>query len=351
MNPLGDRGRYTRVMRTLLQRQPLRRTSLRRTASAACALALAGVLVAAPGAAEDDAAPPATGTAAATTLALLSYNRELCDDIAGKLVNHWRGLSSSPEAQLEAMRRRVVDREISTLASARSASDLVDRFLPQVRQETNRKTGDALERQHDLVVELCDTIAYPNGTQESFEAELAVILDRIESEQAELGRLEVVSESALESALAPYLGHLQMAGVEAEGEFRDYIDSLKPPPQLPSLQDHMEAWHRGYAQAVLPTKQALGKYLGSRRANDATMISTSCREILAAVIPLLRNERALGAPLPAVTKPLRRAFTELKMMASHCTAGRSREMETHYREMQAQLAAASGVLAEFTLKP
>ncbi len=318
--------------------------------SIACTLVLARLLLASSGAAED-VAPPAAGTAATTTMALLSYNRELCDDIAGKLVVYWRGLGSSPKAQLETMRQRVVSRELSTLASARATSDLVESFLPQVQQEAGGKTGDALKRIHELVVELCDTVAYPNGTQETFEAELAVILDRIESEQAELGRLEVVSDDALAGALAPYLGHVQMAGVEAEGEYRDYLDSLKPPPELPSLQDHMEAWHRGYSQAVLPTKQALGKYLSGRRANDPKVIRTACREILAAVIPLLRNQRALEPPFPKIIKPLRRAFSELKMMASECTAGRSREVETHYHEMQVQLAAASGLLAEFTLKP
>ncbi len=333
-------GRYTQAMRSRIRRR-----------HGACALTLAGVLFAAPCAAQDNVAPPAPGTAAVTTLALLSYNRELCDDIAGKLVIHWRGLGSSPKAQLETMRQRVVNRDLSTLASARAASDLVEGFLPQARKEAGGKTGDALGRLHDLVVELCDTVAYPDGSQATFEAGLAEILDRIESEQTELGRLEVVSEDALEKALAPYLGHVQMAGVEAEGEYRDYLDSLKPPPELPTLQDYMEAWHRGYAQAVLPTKQALGRYLQGRRANDPAMIRTACREILAAVIPLLRNDRALKAPVPAVVKPLHRAFTELKMMASQCTAGRSREMETHYREMQIQLAEASGVLAEFTLKP
>lgn len=319
--------------------------------SAACTLALAGILSTVPCAAQTDAAPPASGTAATAILALLSYNREQCDGIAGKLRTRWRGLGSSPETQLENIRQYVVDRELSTLASARAASDLVESFLPQALAETNKKTADALERMHRLVVELCDSVAYPDGTQEAFDAELAETLDRIEAEQAELGRLEVVSEEAMGKALAPYLGQLQMAGVEAEGEYRDYLDSLKPPPALPTVQDLMEAWHRGYSQAVLPTKQALGKYLKSRRDNDSTAIRTSCREILAAVIPLLRNDRALKAPVPVVSKSLRRAFTELKMMASHCTAGRSREMETHYLEMQIQLGKASSVLAEFALKP
>ncbi len=329
------------------------RSRVFRARATACALTLAsGMLLAAPAGAQDGVAPPARGTAVATTFALLSYSRELCDGIAGKLVVHWGKLGSSLESQLETMRQRVVDRDLSSLASARAASDLVVKnFLPRVREETDSKTGDALERLHGLGVELCDTIAYPSGTRETFQDNLAAILDRIEREEAELGRVLVVGEDALEDAMEPYLEHVQMAGVEAEGEYRDYLDSLKPPPEQPTLQDRMEAWHRGYSRVVLPTKQALGKYLHGRRANDPTAIRTSCRELLAAVIPLLRNERLFKAPLPAINKPLNRAFTELKQMASECTAGRSREMEVHYRQMQVQLAAAAGLLAEFSLKP
>lgn len=332
--------RYTRAMSIRPHRSLLMLAAL-----------MATLLLAVPCAAAGGPAPPTSGKAAATALALLSYNRELCDGIAGKLVAHWRGLGSSPEAQVEAMRQRVVNREISTLASARAISDLVETFLPQVREEAGNQTGAGVERLQAVEVELCDAVAFPSGTRETFEVKLATLLDHIEREEAELGRLLVISEEALQSALAPYLGHVQLAGVEAEGEYRDYLDSLKPPPKLPTLQEFMEAWHRGYTQAVRPTKQALGKYLRGRQSNDSTAIRTACREILAAVIPLLRNDRAFEAPFPKVTKPLNRAFVELKLMASQCTAGRSHEMETHYREMQVQLTSAAGLLAEFSLKP
>ncbi len=315
------------------------------------ALAATSIWPVAPCRADDTVAPPATGTAVMTTLALLRYNRELCDGIAGKLVIHWRGLGSSPAAQLETMRKLVVDSELSNLASARAASDLIESFLPRVREEARSKIGEALKRLHVLEVELCDAVAYPSGTQEQFEAKLASTLDQIESEEAELGRLMEVKDDALQSALGPYLGHVQIAGIEAEGEYRDYLDSLKPPPELPTLKDHMDAWHRGYAAAVLPTKQALGKYLRGRRDNDSVVIRDSCREILTLVIPLLRDNRVFKAPAPEVFKPLNRAFVELKQMASECTAGRSREMELHYKEMQVQLSSAAGLLAEFSLRP
>ncbi len=313
-------------------------------------LALAAT-AALPAAASDDVPPPAAGKAAQTTLALLGYNRELCDGIAGRLVAHWGKLGSTTPSQLETLRQRVVERELSNLASARATADLVENFLPRVLDEAGSETGAFIERLHRLEIELCDTVAFPDGSRQAFETELAKILDRIEGEEAELGRLLVVPEDVLKNALAPYLGHLQLAGVEAEGEYLDYLEGLKPPPELPTRQDLMNAWHRRYAPAVVPTKQALGKYLQGRRNNDSVLIRTACREISATVIPLLRNDPVFQAPEPKIGPALRRAFFELKAMASECTAGRSRETEIHYREMQSRLSAAAGLLAEFSLKP
>ncbi len=196
----------------------------------AAALAAAGAL---PGAASDGLPPPAAGQAAQTAMALLRYNRELCDGIAGRLVSHWAKLGSSTQAQLETLRQRVVDRELSNLASARAAADLVENFLPRVREEAGGETSAVFKRIHRLEVELCDTVAFPDGTKQAFEAELTRILDRIEGEEVELGRLLVVPEEVLKNALEPYLGHVQLAGVEAEGEYLDYVESLKLPPSSP----------------------------------------------------------------------------------------------------------------------
>ena len=316
--------------------------------------AFLATVLAAPCAAQDDvdAPMPPAGKAAETVLALLTYSREQCDGIAGKLVTAWRRLSSSPATQVETMRQWVVDHELSTLASAREASDLVqDQFLPRAREEASRDVADYLGRLQVLMVELCDTVALPSGPREAFESEVAEILDQVDRQETELGSLLPVSEEDLKSALGSYLGNVQLAGVAAEGEYRDYLDSLKPPPKQPTFQELMEAWHGGYSRAVMPTKQALGKYLRSRQNNDSAQIRLSCREILAVVIPLLRDERALEAPLPAVGVALRAAFSELRSMATECTAGRSREMEVHYRKMQVKLADAAGHMAEFSLTP
>lgn len=311
-----------------------------------------GLCVSAAAPAQTDDLPRMTpAERAESVVALLHYNRELCDRIAGKVIAYWNGLSASPEAELEAVRQLVVSRELSNLAQSREVADVVEDLLTELDGESDRETLASLGRLQKLEVELCDTVAYPKESRQRFEDDLATTLDRIEQEESELGRLLVVSAAQRESALAPFLARIQMAGVEAEGEYRDYLESLKPPPQQPTQQELMEAWHRQYSAAVQPTKQALGKYLAGLRASDSTQMREACREISAAVIPLLRRKQVFEAPFEKVTRPLYRAFVEIKQMAAECVAGHSREREEHYSAMQTQLANASGLLARFSLQP
>ncbi len=301
--------------------------------------------------AQDSPAEPKASGAAESALALIHYNRDLCDGIAGKVVAYWRGLTSSPGSQLETVRQFVVSRELSNLAQGREVSDIINELIPRAADEAGSRISGSLERLQELEVELCDTVAYPTASRDAFEGNVGDLLDRIEREEAELGRRWAVPEEVLETALTPHLERILLAGVEAEGEYRDYLESLKPPPVEPTTQELMDAWHQGYARAVHPTKQALAQYLKGRRTNDSALIRTACRQVLAAVIPLLRRDNVFVAPVGTINSPLNKAFLEIKHLATHCVAGRSREVEDHYAEMQAQLAIASQVLAEFSLRP
>ncbi|MEM7587198.1 MAG: hypothetical protein AAF560_27660 [Acidobacteriota bacterium] len=307
------------------------------------------IALAAPAAADNAGVDVPRGRFGEAVVALLNYNRETCDGIAGKVVSYWSG-SSSPD-DVESVREYVVQRHLSELAQSREAADLVEKLMPRVREEADRETSSSLVRLHEMEVELCDTVAYPNGTRQEFEDELRRLLDRIEQEEAELGRLLVVPPDRLQSAMDLFLSRIQLAGVEAEGEYRDYLESLKPPPREPTLQERMDAWHSVYAPAVLPTKQALGKYLQGRKANDNKLVHSACREITAAVIPLLRSEQVFHAPIGPLRQPLKRAFVQIRLLATECVAGRWHEVEGHYTEMQTQLAIASGILSEFSLRP
>ncbi len=295
---------------------------------------------------------PSRGQWASTTLALLKYNRDLCDGIAGKVMQKWSTLGGTPEQQEQQVREFVVHEKLSDMAAGRATADIIHRFLKRAREEVGTETAAALERLEQEITTLCNTVALPSAPRESFEQALDEVLGRIEREEGELGRLLVVPDEVLEAVLEPYLIPIRMVGLDAEGEFLDYLESLRPPPRQPTAQELMDAWHsRRYSPAVRTTKVALGKYIRGRQGNDFRAQATACREISAAVIQLLRHEDVFKSPDPAVFEPLRRAFIELRLMASQCTAGRSREVEEHYQEMQKHLGRAAGVLGKYSLSP
>lgn len=325
------------------------------------ALALAALLAAhATYAAGSDISLPPEGQSAATTLALLDYNRRLCDGVTGKVLNTWRSLGDGPRAE-QRIRDVVVERELADLAAGRAASDIVRSFLPRARAEAGTETAASLERLHQLIEELCDTVAWPTAPRGRFATGVRDLLDRIDREQEELGRLLVVPEDALEDALEPYLTAIQLAGVEAENEYLDHLESLKPKPRGPTLEELMQAWHGRYSEAVGPTKQALGQFLQARAANDSRAISQACREILAAVIPVLRDDQLFKLPTPQIPAskgitmetyaPLRQAYEEIRQLAFDCNAGRQREAHADLAEMERQLQIAAAHLGKFSLAP
>ncbi len=135
------------------------------------AASLLGLLLGLPtlAVAESDDLPDSTSAQQAqAAVALLHFNRDLCDRIAGKVIAYWGGLAASPEAELEAVRRFVVNRELSGLAESREAADIVESLLDELRAESDKETSASLERLQHLEIELCDTVAYPKDSREHY---------------------------------------------------------------------------------------------------------------------------------------------------------------------------------------
>lgn len=303
---------------------------------------------------------PEHGTYAPTALALLGYNKTICDGIAGSVLEYWQGLAS--EAPLDKVQGRLLQGDtLSDLAAGRFASDIIRSLLPRARRETDSETGGALERLYELETELCDTVAYPNLPLQQFKGKLQGLLDQIEREEEELGRLLVVPDEQLASFLEPYLQPIQLAGFEAQNEYLDYLESLKPAPKQITVQEVMLQWHGNYAQAVQPTKLALGRYIRARKENDFRGMSTACREILAEVIPLLKRRAVFSPPKqkypvergihPEFYRPLYDAYEAMRTMATHCAAGRSREVLESLNEMQGKLQESAAYLSKYKVTP
>jgi hypothetical protein len=293
-------------------------------------------------------------------MALLDYNRNACDALAGRVIARWQGWGDSDDG-LEKARDYLVNHELTELAASRAAGDITRSLLTPARSEAGAETVSSLERIAGLVQRLCDTVAWPTGGRGDFETAVRGLLDRIETEEEELGRLLVMTEEEKKAALDPYLTPIQLAGVEAQSEYLDYLESIKPEDRGPTVPELIHAWHRRYAAATAPTKKALGDYLKARGENDNRGMAEACRKILAAVIPVLRDEDNFKLPVRLIPAsrgiamqlyfPLHLAYDEIRELAVDCTAGRSREVQDHFDEMQKQLQITAQYLAKYSLAP
>lgn len=339
--------------------------------------ALCWVLLTAAGLRSDPtAAPePEAGAWAPTTLALLHHNHRLCTMIAGDALAFWQhgqpaaGAAPTLEATEQSLRGIV-----SHLAEARTTADLIRRFMPRAKEEVDLETAASLERLAGMQSGLCDTVAnmqdaLTNSTLEglkqraqtvplpsvertaAYADEIGQREAQIEREENELGRLLVVPESDLSSALQPYLLPIQLAGVEAEGELGDQLDKLKPKEHVPTMAERMAAWHTVYSAEVRPAKQALGRYLTARNQNNAQGMGKACRELSETTVHALEKPRIFVAPDPKIDDSIRRAYVNLQLLAGYCTSGRFREVDVQLREAQEELAQAAEQLAPYGLLP
>ena len=293
---------------------------------------------------------PGKGQWAPTTLALLHYNRDLCDTIAGRVRERWASLGDNGQGE-KAIRDFVLNSSLSDLAAARAAADMAQSLLTGAREEAGQETGASLTRLAELGTSLCDTVALPTAPRKSFEDQIAGLLGRIDRESTELGRLLVVPQSTLDAALEPYLVPIQIAGIEAEGQYLDYLESIRPKPQPPTQAELMAAWHKGYAAKTEGVKRALGIFLAARQQNDSGQIRASCRQITAQIIPILRDKAMFKTPDPELDIPLREAYEEIRELANHCSAARFREVDKQIGRVQTYLGLSAQILGRYSLTP
>lgn len=347
----GHRGLYTGVVTRFLRSAPIRRGLLRPVLLAGPILLALGLGAAVPAM----AAPPdpVGGEVVPTVLSLVRFKHKGCDRIAGRVLDQWQKAGGSAEAQEERARDYVLQSELSDLAASRAAADIVARLLPRVKSEVNLETHGTMTRLDAAVTTLCDTVALPTGPLDQFRRRLGEVLERIEREETELGRLLVIPSSAtLEAAIEPYLETIQLAGLAAESEYQQYLESLRPKKRKATFTEEMQAWHsQVYLPAVAPSKAAWGKYLQAREKLDSRGMNAACRELVQALIPLLRDTRPFKGPEPKLEEPLRLVYVELRAMATACTGGNEAQLNRHWADFNAKLQGVSEALQRYGLQP
>ena len=296
---------------------------------------------------------PPSGEAATTVLSLIRFKHRGCDQIAGRVVDHWLKYGGANEEQEEKARDYVLKSELSDLAASRAAADIVAKLMPRLKTEVSGETYGTMERLDTAVTSLCNTVALPTGPLSAFRQRLGDVLALIEREETELGRLVTIpSATSLETAIEPYLEAIQLAGIAAESEYQQYLESLRPKKAKETFKDQMVAWHRQvYLPAVTPAKTAWGKYLQAREKLDSRGMNAACRELSQALIPLLRDPAPFKSPDPKLEEPLRLAYVDLRAMATSCTAGDSGQLNRRWADFNGRLQNLSQTLQRYGIQP
>ncbi len=291
---------------------------------------------------------PETDQWARSSLALLRFNRQICQDIAADVLNYWQQLPAGEEQKIRDFALRDGG---SDLAAARAAGDLIHRFEKGTRVEAGATISGSLRKLYELQIELCDTVAFPRAPRHDFAATIDRLGRSIQLEEQELGLHLVTDPEQLEQLLDAFLLPIQLAGIEAEGEYADYIDRNTPKPKPRTVTDLMRVWYKTYAPAVAPAKQALGSFLRGRQQGNPKAIAAACRTLSAEVLKVLDNERLFRSIDPAVNRSLRRSYADLKLLAGQCVVGRFDQVDRQLTEVQRNLRQAARALARYELRP
>ena len=287
-------------------------------------------------------------------MALLDYQFEGCHQLSEGIVTRWDRMAGSNEHQEQRIRDWILQSHTGEMASFRKAGDAADELLDRLQPQIRREAGASLRRMAEHTGRLCDLVAVPVAPFSSFQLEILETVEKIEREVRELGRLVLSDEKRKAEAIAPYLPTIQMAAMDAEGEYQDFLEAEEPEePKGPTKAQLMRHWHdETYTPAVLPAKRALGAYVSAQEKRNRG-VGSACRDLSRAVIPLLNEKSRIfpSAPDPVVVEPLRRAYVEMQALAADCNAARVKRAQEHLEAAQHYLMEAARLLAPYGITP
>lgn len=313
------------------------------------------VLATSVGAAPIQVPPPDEGQWVNASIALLRYNRERCDRLAGKILSYWRSLPTDrndhDSVNQKTVRERILRDWLAELTEARTASDVARTFLPRAGELLDSEATAALAQLLELQVDLCDQVAYPTGPMSEFVDQVTDTLLRIDAEARSLAQLVRLEDGVLDRAIEPYLEPLQLTGVEAEGEMLHYLERPQRPTQAPAFEAQLGAWYQRYLTAAVGSKQSLGQYLSARGGGDRGSIRDACSSLVTSTVALLEDESVFPGPNTNLDRPLRLGLVHLKRMAAACLQGNFRRADRLLERAEHQLSVVAAHLEPYGLVP
>ncbi|HEX6904896.1 MAG TPA: hypothetical protein VF789_34630 [Thermoanaerobaculia bacterium] len=312
--------------------------------------------------------------------------------------------SRPPEAS-EVLKDHLEGDAAPEVAAAKRASELIDKLLPKIAEETSPQVAQAVDALNRAQEELCDRVTQKDASAWTYERNRRRAVETFESAEAKLEALYRVNPTDLQFAMRKYNPLLEQARSEArqqdsgpeltpeeyadqqaeweaaqelqtaqqaehdvaltrwkeerESEERpeekakvgfspDYAKQLQETPE--TRQRAFQSWYPSYTARVTPVRQALAHYVDVRR-GPQSQVQPACQAILDATAAMLNDSQALQVPDKILTRTLKQAYENLQQGASACVAGRTAEAAFRMTDYEKGIKEATSTLSQYSMLP
>lgn len=291
------------------------------------------------------------------------------------------------------------------VAAAKRASELIDKLLPKIAEETSPQVAQAVDALNRAQEDICDRVTQKDASAWTYERNRQRAIETFESAEAKLEALYKVNPTDLQFALRKYNPLLEQArsqvrrkdsgpaltpeeyadqqaeweavqelqtAQQAEHEVAltrwkeereseekqeekakvgfspDYAKQLQETPE--TRQREFQAWYPSYTARATPVRQALAHYVDVRR-GPQSQVQPACQAILDATAAMLNDPQALQVPDKTLTRTLKQAYENLQQGAAACVAGRTAEAAFRMTDYERGIKEATGTLSQYSMVP
>ncbi len=311
---------------------------------------------------------------------------------------------SRPPQATQVLKDHLEGNAAPEVAAAKRASELIDKLLPRIPEETSAQIAQAVDDLNHFQEDLCDRVTQKDASAWTYERNRRRAIESFESAEAKLEALYKASPTDLQFAMRKYNPLLEQARSEARrkdsgpaltpeeyadqqaeweavqelqtvqqaehdvaltrwkeereseeteekakvGFSPDYAKQLQETPE--TRQRAFQAWYPSYTARATPVRQALAHYVDVRR-GPQSQVQPACQAVLDATAAMLNDPQALQVPDKILTRTLKQAYENLQQGATACAAGRTAEAAFRMTDYERGIKEATATLSQYSMVP
>lgn len=113
----------------------------------------------------------------------------------------------------------------------------------------------------------------------------------------------------------------------------------------------VHSWYAGYTAKIGPVRTALSTYMSIRRGASPENLDPVCRDLLTATSTLVSDPKAFDLPDIALSRLLRKAFSDLQACAQACVNGQDAEAAFRLSAYEGEISQAATALQKYGVTP